>query len=99
VPVDITGFQIMCNDSLNNKLPTGEFPSEGTVQITATGASTQTAVFSDRVSFVRVHTDTPIRFDIGVNPTASATSPRLAANATEYFGVRSGHRMAVITTT
>jgi hypothetical protein len=99
MPVDITMFRETCTDGLNNRVPTGEFPSLGTLQVTASGASTQSAATSDVCYFVRIHTDAAVRLDIGVNPTAAATSPRLAANATEYFGLRPGMRVAVITTT
>lgn len=96
--VDITEFARIARAPQGDVIPTGEFPAV-TQQVAIGAGSVQSAVFADGTSFVRVHTDAVARIDIGANPTASATSPRMAAGATEYFGVKPGHRIAVITTT
>jgi len=67
--------------------------------ITTTGASAQSAVFALTTHLVRIHTDGIISIQFGVNPTATVDIKRLAANATEYFGVVPGHTLAVITNT
>ena len=39
--------------------------------------------------------DNIIRFEIGANPTATATSPAIPALAVEYQPITSGHKVAV----
>lgn len=68
-----------------------------TVAIGATSA--QSNVFNDATTFVRVHTDAVCSIKFGPNPTATATSMRMAANQTEYFAVTPGDKLAVITNT
>lgn len=63
------------------------------------GVSAQSAVFPDGTRLIRVHTDAICSIKIGANPTATADDKRMAANATEYFGVTPGHKLAVITNT
>lgn len=57
----------------------------------------QSAAFNQYTNLVRVHTDAPIKVSIGSNPSATANSPRLAANQTEYFTVTPGHKFSFIT--
>ena len=63
------------------------------------GSSTQSTAFDARTRFVRVHADAICSFAIGSNPTADANSARMAAGQTEYFQVKPGHKIAVITNT
>jgi len=68
-----------------------------TVSITA--GSVQSNAFNSLTYLVRVHTDSVMSFAFGANPTASATTARMAANQTEYFAVIPGQKIAVITNT
>lgn len=61
--------------------------------------SLQSAAFNEETRFVRIHTDAICSVKFGANPTATADEARLAANATEYFGVVPGQKIAVITNT
>jgi hypothetical protein len=61
-----------------------------------TGASTQSNAFNGNTKFIRVHTDSICSIAVGADPTASATTRRMAAGQTEYFGVRGGWKIAVI---
>lgn len=65
------------------------------------GASAPSSAFNARTRFVRLHTDAICSVKFGLSPTAAATDKRMAANATEYFGVPQGVSMkvAVITNT
>lgn len=63
------------------------------------GASVQSSAFNAKTGLVRIHTDSICSIAFGANPTATATSARLAANQTEYFSVFPGHKVAVITNT
>jgi hypothetical protein len=63
------------------------------------GTSAQSNAFQSGTTLIRVHTDSICSIAIGTNPTAAATNKRMAANTTEYFGVRPGDKIAVITNT
>ena len=60
------------------------------------GSSTNSAAFNANTNFVRLHTDAICSIQIGLAPTATTTNARLAANETEYYGVRPGDKVAVI---
>lgn len=65
------------------------------------GSSTQSSAFNATTRLVRIHTDAICSIEFGTNPTATATTARMAANTTEYFGVLGGgtYKVAVITNT
>jgi hypothetical protein len=83
-------------------LPVGAEPHI-TTQVIAIGASSaQSAAFANNTSFVRLHSDAVCSVLFGTNPTSiAATSPRMAANQTEYFSVPvgAGYKVANIATT
>jgi len=62
-------------------------------------ASTQSVAFHVAVGVIRVHTDSVCSIKIGENPTATTDNKRMAANSTEYFAVRGGHKLAAVTNT
>ena len=99
MPVDITEYNQLATDHIGRVVAAGQEPRRTNQQVTAGGVSAQSAAFGDGTKFVRVHTDAAIRIEFGLNPTAAATSPRMAAGSTEFFGVRAGDKAAVITTT
>ncbi len=63
------------------------------------GGSLQSAAFNAKTRYVRIHTDAICSILFGANPTATADSKRLGANHTEYFAVKPGDKVAVITNT
>jgi hypothetical protein len=63
------------------------------------GSSAQSNPFNGNTSVIRVHTDAICSIAISNNPTATAASKRMAADQTEYWGVRPGDKIAVITNT
>ena len=69
--------------------------------MTITGSSTQSAALNSLTKLVRIHTDAVISYKVGINPTASNTSARMAANSTEYISVphASGFKIAIISNT
>jgi hypothetical protein len=73
--------------------------ADQTVSIGA--GSLQSAAFNAKTRIVRVHADVVCSVLFGTNPTALATSARMAAGQTEYFGVPlgQGFKVAVITNT
>ena len=63
------------------------------------GCSVQSSALNPITRFVRLHSDAICSIEIGVNPAASSTTARMAANQTEYHGVPQGgvpFRVAVI---
>lgn len=63
------------------------------------GTSTQSSAFGAATVLVRIHTDSICSVAFGTNPTATATTARLVAGQTEYFGVAPLSKVAVITNT
>lgn len=76
-------------------------PALAAQTVAIAGASAQSSAFNALTTFVRVHTDAICSIVISTNPTATATSKRMAADQTEYFGVPVGqsYKVAVISNT
>lgn len=64
--------------------------------VTVAGTSDQSAAFNAKTRLIRVHTDVACHILIGENPTATTSDARMAADQTEYFGVKAGDKIAVI---
>lgn len=96
VPLDITEYKQLACDALGHAVQAGQEPAIATQQLTPSGVSGQSVAFANVTAFVRLHTDVNCRIAFGENPTAAAGSMRLPAGATEFFGVRPGHKVAVI---
>ena len=94
--VDICEYEKLTQDALGSWVPTGREPATKFQQVVIGGGSLQSAVFGDTTRFVRVHVDAVARIQFGSNPTAAPTTMRMAAGATEFFGVTPGHKLAVI---
>lgn len=98
--VDIKEYQRMVTDQNGGAVQTGIEPGIKQ-QIAVSGVSAAVGnAFDQSTQFIRVHADVVVRVEIGAGtPTADGTSMRMAAGATEYFGVRPGHKIAAITST
>ena len=70
-----------------------------TTQVVTFTTSTQSSAFNASTKFVRIHSDAICSFLFGTNPTATTSSPRMVAGATEYFAVSPGLKVAVIDNT
>jgi hypothetical protein len=96
----ITEYQLLAQDAGNEaQMPLDPPLAQQTVAIGASSA--QSAAFNTATQFIRIHADAVCSILIGTNPTATATSSRMAANQTEYRGVPAGggYKIAVITNT
>lgn len=80
-------------------LPVAAEPGATTQTVSIGGASAQSSAFGSTTRFVRIHTDAICSVAFGSNPTATTSKARLAANQTEYFAVRPGDKVAVISNT
>lgn len=67
-------------------IPSGEEPSIKCTVLDTTATHTS-AVLDKNTRLVRVHTDGIISYKFGTAPVAATTDSRMAANATEYFGI------------
>lgn len=65
-------------------------------KVTIAGTSAQSSAVNGRTTFVRLISDTPCQYEIGANPTASATSLFLPANVPIDREVQTGDEIAVI---
>ena len=73
-----------------DKMPMASEPEKTTQTVAIGGSSTQSAAFGATTVYVRLHADVICSVKFGTNPTATATTKRMAANQTEYFGVQPG---------
>ena len=65
-------------------------------EITTSGTSAASAAFNADTRLIRISADAAVRIRFGANPTALATDTRVIADATEYFGVIPGQKIAAI---
>lgn len=95
----ITEFAGRATDANGIPMEMPLFPELAEQTVAIGGSSTQSSAFHRDTTFVRIHTDVICSIKFGTNPTASATTARMAAGATEYFGVPKGmsYEVAVIT--
>jgi hypothetical protein len=72
-------------------------PSITTQTVSIGGSSTQSVAFNAQTSLVRLHTDVICSYLFGTASTATATTstPRMAANQTEYFAIQKGANLLV----
>lgn len=63
------------------------------------GISVQSNAFNTKTYFVRLYTDADCHLDFGTSPTATVNHMFLPAGSVEYFGIREGDKLAVITHT
>lgn len=68
-------------------------------QTVAIGAEAKSLAFLPDTKVVRLHVDAICSVAFGAAPTATTTSKRMAANQTEYFGVRPADKVSVISNT
>lgn len=80
-------------------VPVVSMPPLATQRVANAGATTQSSAFNAKTVLVAVHSDSICSVEFGLNPTATTSSRRLAANSTEYFQVEPGHRVAAILNT
>lgn len=66
--------------------------------ITTSGTSAQSAAFNTNTRIIAISTPAAqaVGVEFGENPTADANSLRLPANSVFFFGVKPGHKVALI---
>lgn len=74
----------------------GAEPAQAYQTVTIGGASQPSNAFGPTTQYIRAHSDAICSLSFGAAPTATPLLTRMAANQTEYFAVRSGDKVAVI---
>lgn len=95
----ISEYAVQGNSQGGGALPIAAGPALATQTVAIGGASAQSSAFNASTRYIRVHTDAICSVLIGKDPTATTSSPRMAADQTEYFGVVGGDKIAVISNT
>lgn len=73
--------------ALRGPIQAPQQPAIATQVLDYTSGAAQSAAFNANTRLVRLHCDTSCSRLFGVNPTATTTSPRMAAGDTEYHCV------------
>ena len=89
----ISEYTDLVVDKAGRTVPVASEPAKTTQSVTYT-TSTASAAFNASTKFIRVICDAKAHFSISGSPTATASSPYLAADSAEYFGVRRGLKIS-----
>ena len=82
------------------QMPIADTPKVATNNVAIGGASVQSNTFNTNTAVVRVHPDVICSVEIGgSSPAATTASQRMAADSVEYFFVKPGDKLAVISNT
>lgn len=85
---------------LGNILMCGAEPSVAQQVVDYTSGAAASSAFAATTKFIRLHVDSIASFRFSTAGTAATTSfPRMAAGATEFFGVSPGDKVSLITNT
>lgn len=84
---------------LTGRPPMANMPPVAEQKISIGGTSTQSSAFNGKTTYIRVHAAAICSIAVGNNPTATTSNMRMAAGQTEYFVVKAGDKIAVITNT
>jgi arginine/ornithine N-succinyltransferase beta subunit len=94
--LNITEYIDLADDGPGSSVMAGLEPNRKTQDVAVSAVPAQSEAFDSATRFIRLHTTEDIRIAVGENPTATATSTRLGAGATEFFGVHPGHKISVM---
>lgn len=76
-------------------------PGTADQTVSTSGSNAQSAAFNANTRIIMISTPAAqaIRVAFGANPDATAGGPRLPANSTFFFGVKPGHKVAMVDVT
>lgn len=83
-------------DGVSGIIPAGQEPALRTQKVAITAGSVQSLAFDARTTFVAINVDATCSFAFGLDPTVTTADMRLPQDATQYFGVRPGDKVAFI---
>jgi hypothetical protein len=90
------GYPQLQNSFIGAALSSSTLPSSSQPVIPISGSPTLSNAFALTTILIRVHSDAICSIAIGGSPVATTSNMRLAANQTEYFGVKLGDYLSVI---
>lgn len=79
-----------------NGLSVGQGPAINTQVIDFSGGAAATTAFTENTRFVRVYVDSYCSVAEGTSPVATTSSKQMAADSSEYWGVRPGDKLSFI---
>lgn len=88
---EMSRAQIASGTGMENLVNT---PWNAKQNLTVTGTSQQSAEFAAGTNALRVQADEAVVIEIAANPTADATSYKMAAGSEADFWVTPGHKLA-----
>src|SRR6266852_45228 len=82
----------------NHPISGAQWPPVAEQTVSITGASVQSVIVNKNTTLLRINVDATCSIAIGLNPTATVLTARLASNQTEYFSIppNSNYKIAVI---
>ncbi len=90
----ISEYDKLAKDPMGHGVPVPQEPAIATQSVTFT-TSAQSAVFNPKTRYIRIIADEKAHFLIDDSPVATASSPPIAADTSEFFGLsRTGLRIA-----
>lgn len=89
----ILELENMPREARGHHIPVANLPGLTTQKVTFS-TTAQSQPFNLKTRYIRVVCDAKAHFRVGDNPVATADAPYMAADVTEHFAVRGGHRMA-----
>ena len=96
----ITEFHNQVVDSNGRPLTgRGQLPAVAEQTVAIGAGSVVSAAFNSQTTFIRVCSDAVCSIVAGAAPTATPNNMRLPANSPDYFAVKAGQKLAVITNT
>lgn len=84
------------NEGRGYLLNVGLEPARASQNVTFS-TTTASAAFGADTHYIRLSSDTACHFDFGSSPTATTNDTRMAADSPEYFAVRPGQKVAMVT--
>src|SRR5882672_6197590 len=92
----ISVWEHIARDAVNTPIPIPQTPSLSEEWIEITTESAQSHVFDERAKFISGNAETPCCLSFGEDPIAEISYHPLTPGVDRWYGVRPGHRLAVI---
>lgn len=92
----ISVYEHVARDMVNTPIPIPQTPPLAEDWVEITTESKQSCVFEDRARFIMVSTEIPCCLAFGDDPVAEISYHPLSPGVDRWYGVRPGHRLAVI---
>ncbi len=92
----ISEYLRQSRDGVSMTIPAGQEPALRVQRVPISGTSVQAEAFNSKTTFVAINVDVTCSLAFGADPTATASSMRMPQDATMFFGVKPGDKVAFI---